>query len=268
MVLDHQSTYFHSFRDNFSLIVTPAQFFIDYPIKTIQSLKASVAAQRALIEENARLRAHQLLLESKLQRLLALERENLQLRDLLKSTPEVAGRVIVAQLLAVSLDPALHQVVVDKGKNDKIYNGQPVLDAYGIMGQVINVGPLTSQVLLITDSRSAIPVKSSRTGIRGIVVGLGDQDKLALINMLDTVDVKVGDVFVSSGLGLRFPVGYPVGVVAKVESSQGQQFTTISLKPSAHLNQSQQVLLAWPSRASLAQEVNQQLEQSLPQVKR
>lgn len=271
MVMDRHYLKFHTFRSKLTVLVLPLQMAVDFPIKKLNWLSTSVAAQQRLLEENARLRAHQLLLESKLQKLLELERENVQLRELLKSTPEVAGHVIVGQFLAVSLDPTSQQVVVDKGTRDNVYVGQPVLDAFGIIGQIVNVGPMTSQVLLITDSRSAVPVRNLRNGIRSIAVGVGQSDRLALINVPETTDVKKGDIFVSSGLGLRFPVGYPVGVVSKVQFNSSHRFTTIILTPSAHLNQSSQVLLAWPSRVSLYQAVNQQLgqpiSQTIPQVK-
>src|SRR5262249_30056895 len=138
--------------------------------------------------------------------------ENAQLRELLKSTPQVEGRVSVAQLLAVDLDPNLQQVIVDKGANQGIFIGQPVLDAFGVMGQVVHADPITSRVMLITDRKSAIPVQDARNSIRAIAMGMGGVGKLALINVPETSDIQVGDLFVCSGLDMRYPVGYPVGV--------------------------------------------------------
>ncbi len=264
MIFDHQSKRFHQFRETLSVVSMPIQYLVSTPIKTAHWLGTSITNQRNLIEDNARLRAHELLLESKLQKLLALERENAQLRELLKSTTEVAGKVRVAQLLAVDLDPSLQQVVLDKGKHDHVYVGQPVIDAYGVLGQVIDVGLFTSKILLITDTKSAVPVQDYRNGVRAIAIGLGSSGKLALINVPYTNDIKVGDLFVASGLGLRFPVGYPVGVVSSINLVPGRRFATIKLLPSAHLDQTQQVLLAWPSKASLLKAVHAQLQQTLP----
>lgn len=259
MIFDQKSVFFQQIRADLSVVVLPVQYLVNAPIKTVHWVATSVTTQQQLLADNARLRAHELLLESRLQKLLALERENAQLRELLKSTPQVGGHVIVAQLLAVDLDPNLQQVIVDKGSKQGIYIGQPVLDAFGVMGQVVHADPLTSRVMLISDRKSAVPVQDNRNGIRAIAMGMGSLGKLSLINVPDTSDIRVGDLFVCSGLDMRFPVGYPVGVVKEILHSPTQRFATITLLPSAHLNQSQQVLMSWPNKASLAQAVKREL---------
>ena len=260
MVLDQKAIFFKKVRSDLSVVVLPIQYFVDVPIKTVRWIVSSVTSQQQLLADNARLRAHELLLQSKLQKLLQLERENVQLRELLKSTTHVGGRVIVAQLLAVDLDPNLRQVIVDKGKHYDVYIGQPVLDAYGVIGQVVHIGPLTSRVMLVTDPKSAVPVQDYRNGVRAIAMGQSDSSKLALINVPDTSDIQKGDLFVTSGLGLRFPVGYPVGVVSELTHTPGKRFATVVLSPSAHVNQTQQMLLAWPNKASLIEVVQKQLK--------
>ncbi len=260
IVLDQKAIFFQKIRADLALTVLPLQYLVSVPIKTIHWIAINVTTQEQLVADNARLRAHELLLESKLQKLLALERENAQLRALLKSTAHVGGaRVVVAQLLAVNLDPNLQQIIVDKGMRNHIYVGQPVLDAYGVVGQVIHTGLLTSKVMLISDPKSAVPVQDYRNGIRAIALGMGSSGKLLLINVPDTSDIQKGDLFVSSGLGLRYPVGYPVGVVSELERDPTKRFATITLQPSAHLDQSQQVLMTWPNKASLSQDVHQEL---------
>ncbi|AML48636.1 rod shape-determining protein MreC [Coxiella burnetii] len=260
IVLDQKALFFQKIRADLALVVLPLQYLVSVPIKTIHWIAINVTTQQELVADNARLRAHELLLESKLQKLLALERENAQLWTLLKSTAHVGGaRVAVAQLLAVNLDPNLQQIIVDKGMRNHIYVGQPVLDAYGVVGQVIQAGLLTSKVMLISDPKSAVPVQDYRNGIRALALGMGSSGKLLLINVPDTSDIQKGDLFVSSGLGLRYPVGYPVGVVTELERDPTKRFATITLQPSAHLDQSQQVLMTWPNKASLAQDVHQEL---------
>lgn len=263
---DQRSAYFHHYRDKISVIILPLQILVDAPIHFVRTIVIGSLEQKHFIQENAHLRAQQLLLESRLQRLLALEQENTQLHELLQSTPQIAGKVVVAQLLAVALDPALQQVIVDKGARAHIYVGQPVLDAYGVLGQVINIGVLTSKVLLLTDSHSAIPVQDYRNGVRAIALGMGSIDKLSVINVPDTADIRKGDLFVTSGLGMRFPVGYPVGVVSQFNYASGDRFVKIMLTPTSHLDQSQQVLLVWPDKAELSDEVKQLLDQPLPTV--
>lgn|SRR3990167_5107260 len=260
MMLTQKTFFFQKLRSDLSLAVIPIQYLVNAPIKTIHWVIDSITTQQELLTDNARLRAHELLLESKLQKMLTLERENAQLHELLKSTSRVSGPVVVAELLAVNLDPSVQQVIVDKGRHDRVYLNQPVLDAYGVMGQVIDVGPLTSKVMLITDTKSAVPVQDYRNGLRAIAVGLGSSDHLALINVPDSSDIQLGDWFVSSGLGLYFPVGYPVGVVSTLAHTPGHRFATILLRPAAHLDQTQQVLLAWPSQADLMKTVQEQLK--------
>jgi rod shape-determining protein MreC len=259
MILDQKAVFFQKVRADLSMIVLPIQYLVNTPIKTVHWAATSIATQQQLLSDNAQLRAHELLLESRLQRLLALERENAQLRELLKSSPQVGGHVIVAQLLAVDLDPNLQQIIVDKGADKGIYIGQPVLDAYGVIGQVVHADSLTSRIMLISDRKSAVPVQDYRNGIRAIAMGMGSLGKLSLINVPDTSDIQIGDLFVCSGLDMRFPVGYPVGIVKEIIHSSIQRFATIVLQPSAHLNQSQQLLMSWPNKAALAQAVKQEL---------
>ncbi len=265
MIMDQQVATFRKIHSDLSLLVLPIQYLVNWPIKTIHWAATSVTTQQDLLGDNARLRAHELLLEAKMQKLLALERENAQLRELLQSSSHIGGQVKVAQLLAVSLNPSLQEIVVDQGGNHKIYSGQPVLDAYGVVGQVVQVGPLTSKVMLITNPKCAVPVQNYRNGIRAIAIGTGTMAKLELINVLDTADIKVGDLFVSSGLAMRYPVGYPVGRVLEVQHQPGRRFATVYLEPSAHLDQSQQLLMVWPEKADLANSVQQQLKTPLPE---
>jgi rod shape-determining protein MreC len=264
MILDQKAHFFKPIHTRLSVIVLPIQYLINTPINFVHRITDNVTRHQELLDDNARLRAHQFLLQAKLQKLLTLEKENQQLRTLLQSAPHVDGRFIVGQLLAVSLDPLLQQIVVDKGMRDKVYIGQPVLDAYGVMGQVIHVGLFTSKVLLIVDPKSAIPVEDNRNGTRAIAIGMGSSGKLTLINLPATSDVQKGDLFVSSGLGLRYPVGYPVAVVSEVQQDRRKNSVAIVLDPSAHINQSRQIILVWPNQASLTQAAREELKAKTP----
>lgn len=250
MVLDHRQHYLSPVRNVLTAVVAPVQYAISMPVKFINNLNADLSGRQKLLAENSALRAQQLLLQAQLQKLLALENENTQLRALLASAAHTRNqRVVVAQLLAVDTDPLISEVVLDKGQRDGIYVGQPVLDAFGIIGQVIQIGPLTSRVLLITDLRSAVPVQDTRSGVRGLVVGAGKLSDLSLTDIPNTVDVRVGDVLVTSGLGGRYPAGYPVGIIKAVRHNPSEQFTQIAVQSKAHLNRSQQVLLIWPPKS-------------------
>jgi rod shape-determining protein MreC len=249
--MDHRFNYFGRLRSVLSLVVSPMQYSVDRPVELIRWVDTSFTTQQNLLIENAQLRARQLLLYAKLQKVLALERENQQLRALLQSSTAIHDKVTVAQLLAVDLAPYTQQIIIDKGERDGVYVGQPVLDAYGVMGQVIAVSPVNSRVLLITDPRSGLPVQNHRNGNRAIANGLGFDGALELINVPITTDFKKGDFLITSGLGGNYPPGYPVGIVSSVKLPQGERFASISVKPAAHVNQSRQVLLVWPKKNKL-----------------
>lgn len=244
IILDTHGNYVTRVRSTLAYVVTPLQNIVDKPTQWLSHMQSKIASRAALTQENANLRAQQLLLRARLQKSLALERENRQLRALLNSSTELNKEQLqVAQLLAVNIDRFQQHMILNQGQSAAVHIGQAVLDPYGVLGQVERVLPETSQVLLLTDRRSAIPVEITRNGIRAIAVGLGALQQLSLVNLPKTIDIRVGDVIVTSGLGRRYPAGYPVGVVQEVVRDPGQAFTQITVTPSAHLNRTRLVLL-------------------------
>lgn len=252
MILDTRVATVSRARAALSLTLVPLQYMVSEPIQLIDRIGDMISSHDTLVRDNLDLRAQQLLLKAQVQRLLAIESENNQLKALLRSSAQVQGKVLVAQLLSIDTDPFVHQVVLDKGYRDGLYIGQPVLDANGLMGQVIQIGPLTSRVLLINDPHSGVPVEVARNGLRSIAMGDSYSGKLRLSNMTQTSDVKEGDVLVTSGLGQHYPEGYPVGRVTSVIKDPGLQFATITVEANAHLDRARQVLLIWPSKAQAA----------------
>ena len=249
---------------NLTVIVLPVQLIVDAPIHWVHRIVSALSAQKTLLATNTHLKVQQLLLQIKLQKLLALERENTQLKSLLQSASRVSNRTELARLLAVSINPNVQQVIVNKGRKDHVYRGQPVLDAYGVLGQVVDVGWLVSKVLLVTDERFAIPVQNNRNGLRAIAAGLDDPAHyLTLLHLSRLTDIKVGDVFVTSGLGRHFPAGYPVGRVMSIDRSKKKPFITALLLPMAHLDQTQQVLLVWFNDSVLSKQVRLELNKPL-----
>lgn len=245
MVMERHLDNFASIRAALSLPVAPFQYLISWPAQVIDDLKSVVVTHDNLVKENLRLKTDQLLLRSQLQRLLAIESENNYLKSLLQSSQQVKGKTLIAELLAVDSDPFINQAVLDKGTRHGVYVGQPVLDANGVMGQIMQVGPITSRVLLINDPHSGISVQNARNGMRAVAVGDSYSGKLKLMYVPKTADVKPGDIFITSGLGDHYPEGYPVGKAATVNNDPAHQFMDIYLQPSAHLDSSRQVLLVW-----------------------
>ena len=245
MVMDKRLEAFVSIRAALSLPLAPLQYIVSWPTNFIDNIKSIISTHDDLVSENLSLKAEQLLLRSQLQRLIAIETENDYLKALFQSSKQVKGKTLIAELLAVDFEPFVNQVVLNKGTRDGVYIGQPVLDATGIMGQVVSAGPITSRVLLINDPRSGIAVQDVRNGVRAVAVGDSYSGKLRLMYVPNTADIKVDDIFLSSGLGDRYPEGYPVGKVISVSKDPARQFAEVHVQPSAQLNSSRQVLLIW-----------------------
>ncbi len=251
MTLDHNQQTIRPLRTTLNWIITPFQYMVSWPIDAAHWAQQTWVNHHQLSRTNKQLREQLLQLQGQLQRQLSLEQENTTLRALLNSASYVHGDVLAAQLLAVNTAPFVNEIIINKGSQAHVALGQPVIDASGIMGQVIEVNQFTSRVLLIDDTRSAIPVQVQRNGIRAIADGRGTANQLTLLHIPETADIKVGDLLVTSGLGQRFPIGYPVATVTEVIHSHGETFATIIAKPRAQLNRSRYVLLVWPN-SSLA----------------
>ena len=198
-----------------------------------------------LLEENETLQARLLILERRALKYAALASENNELRQLMNSAEVLDDRVIVGEVVAVSPDPFSHEIVINKGSRDGVEVGQAILDANGLMGQVQQTSSFTSRVLLVSDSSHAVPVAVVRNGLRAVLLGIGNADALELVHVPDTADIREGDLLVSSGLGGRFPKGYPVAEVANIIKEPGEPFVQIQARPMADLNRSRLVLVVF-----------------------
>ena len=246
MIVDHNQGHLKVIRSALSTLVYPLQYVVNLPVEAAVWISNSLVTRSNLLEENDRLKQEHLLLSSKLQRYEVLETENRRLRKLLESSFRLNDKVLIAELVAVELQSFRRQIVINKGQREGAYDGQPIVDASGIMGQIVHVGPFSSTVLLITDPNHALPVQVNRNGLRAIAVGTGQNDKLLLEHLPNNVDIRVGDLIISSGLGRRFPSGYPVGQIEKISRDLGETFAKVMIKPSAQLSQSREVLMVWP----------------------
>jgi len=242
-------------RSGLTTLVAPIQYVVNIPPRMMAWLDRTAVDYDVLLEENDALKGQSLVLQRKLQKMTALSAENIRLRELLNSVEKIDEDVTLAQVIGVDPDPFTHEMVVNKGSNEGVTVGQPLLDASGIMGQVISVSRFSSRILLLTDSRHAIPVQINRNGVRAIAVGSGLSGDLALLHLPDTADIVEGDLLISSGLGGRFPFGYPVATVGHVAHDPGQPFATIKVQPNAQLTRSRQVLLL-NSRAQLNESIS------------
>ncbi|EKE67734.1 rod shape-determining protein MreC [Gallaecimonas xiamenensis] len=252
--LDRWQHRFDGVRFYLNSLVTPIQYLADAPTRALRWGSEELTTRSHLKEENARLKDQLLLLSERLQHLTFLEEENNQLRALLGSQARTASRKLVAEVMTVDSDPFSQQIMINRGRSDGVYEGQPVLDAQGLIGQVVNVGPSSARVLLISDATHAVPVRVARNGIRAIAAGTGQLDELSLNHVPHRSDIKVGDLLLSSGLGGRFPEGYPVAKVTSVFSDEGKPFARVLAEPVAQLDRVRYLLLIWPGQGQQHQE--------------
>jgi len=249
MTVDHRQHHLEAVRSALSVLLSPLEYILSVPIGAGNWLSEALTTRETLQKENASLRSQELLQNVRLQKMAALEAENARLRGLLDSSFKVGERVLVAELLEVDFDPFSQDIVINKGSQQGVVSGQPIVDAEGVMGQVVHVAPFTSTAMLITDPSHAIPVVDNRNGLRAIAMGTGSSDRLDIPNLPLNADIKEGDLLVTSGLGGRFPPGYPVATVEKIERNPGDPFAEVSARPTARLEQSREVLLVWTTPA-------------------
>lgn len=235
-------------REKFAQLATPFYQITDVPSRVNDWRKDTFVSEVDLKLENEALRTELLIHQRKLQQLASLAAENVRLRQLLNASQMLQDTVLIAELIGVSPNPLSHKVVINRGTKDGAFKGQPVLDAFGLMGQLIDVGETSSTVLLISDSTHAIPVQVNRNGVRAIAEGTGDLNSLSLRHVSANTDIRAGDLLVSSGLGERFPVGYPVAEVLQVVRDPGKAFLTVIAKPMARLDRSRHLLLVFADR--------------------
>jgi rod shape-determining protein MreC len=243
MVLDHRGNYLESVRRAAGTLVEPVYRLASLPAQLARATRTAVVTQDELASENRALREQLLLAQARLNRLDALVAQNERLKNLLDAQKNLGLSVQLAHLINVDLDPSRHRIVLDVGANQGCTVGQPVIDAHGVMGQIVEVLPNTSIAMLLSDATHAIPVVVERTGLRTIAYGSGEIDRLQLPNIPISADVRVGDKLLTSGLGGRFPAGFPVGEIRKVSPDRSGMFTAAEAQPAAALDRSAEVLL-------------------------
>ena len=241
--LDLNSYKFREGKAYFNLVATPLQWLADLPVKMAGGVSDVVVSRATLIAENDLLRTEAILLEQKVLQNATLSSENRRLRTLLNARQKVEEEVQMAELIGVSSDPFQHEILINRGEQDGVAIGQPALDSGGIMGLVVDLAPVTSRVMLVTDSRSSVPVHVLRTGFRTLVLGSGSTNELKLDHIPNTEDIRIGDLLVSSGLGGVFPMGYPVAEITEFRQEPGRSFAVVRAKPTAALNKSRYLLL-------------------------
>ncbi|MEX2496182.1 MAG: rod shape-determining protein MreC [Woeseia sp.] len=245
LVVDHREHHLDNFRKAVGATVYPLRIVVDAPHSTWRWISENTASRNDLLLEMSRLNAERLLTHARLQRFTALESENARLRAMLEATSKVRDQVQVAEIMSVSSNPYRHNIIINKGSRDSVYNGQAMIDADGVVGQVIEAGLLSSQGVLISDPDHALPVEVNRNGLRTIAVGTGEFDRLDLPFLPNNADIREGDLLVTSGLGGAFPPGYPVAIIGSVTRIPEGPFAEVNARPAARLNQVREIMLIW-----------------------
>jgi rod shape-determining protein MreC len=252
LLLDARGHHLQRIRAGLTVLLTPVQMLAAVPTRVGGWAAEALRGDAEAAEELERLRSAQPILLARLEKYEALEAENAHLRSLLGTSALVADKAVAAELVEVATEPFRRTIVIAKGEKDGVYVGQPVIDAFGIRGQVSEVGLLHSKAILITDPGHAVPVQVNRNGLRAIAFGTGAPDSVSIRYLTASADIKEGDLLVSSGLGGTFPFGYPVAKVARIVNDPDESFLDIVATPVAQLGHNKEVLLIWPSKEVLA----------------
>lgn len=254
LIADQRSDYLDAVRKTLGAAVYPLRIAVDAPISLWRWVEETTASRNDLLMDLSRLQTERLITQARLQRYAALESENARLRAMLEAERRVRDRVQVAEIMSVSSNPFRHGLIIDKGTRDGAFEGQAMIDADGVVGQIIEAGLLSSQGVLISDPDHALPVQVNRSGLRTIAVGTGEYDRLDLPFLPNNADIQEGDLLVTSGLAGAFPPGYPVGTVDAVIRAPQNPFADVTARPAAALGQVREVMLIWPGAEESAPE--------------
>ncbi len=251
MIVDHRSQLLTPVRSAVSVVNLPFQALIGLPAAT-RDWFGAYYPDDSLYREYAALKAEKLALESRLQRYDALRAENERLANLLSLSRRSGEQALLAEIVETGLDPFTHRLAINRGVEAGIYIGQPVITTEGVLGQVSGLGFRRSVVTLITDPAHALPVQVQRNGLRTIVRGLGDTERVEVPFLSAQADVRSDDILETSGIGGGFPVGYKVARVREIVVDANRAFMSIDAAPFAGVERAREVLLLWVDRAAPA----------------
>jgi rod shape-determining protein MreC len=240
---DHKMASFETARGYLQSLVSPLQYLANTPNQLMTWASKNLTTRRQLLIENQQYRLNELNSNEEAMQLAILKQENDRLRSLLASPLRSEIEKMVAEVISVDSDPYSHQIVINRGAGDGVYEGQPVLDSLGIVGQILHVGQTSSRIILITDLSHAVPVRVQRNGLRLLASGSGQIDRLIHNFVPQSADIKVGDLLVTSGLGGKYPEGYPVAKVSFVSDDESREFVRVFSTPIAQIDRLRYLLL-------------------------
>jgi rod shape-determining protein MreC len=240
---DHKMARFDSVRGYLQSLVSPLQYIANTPKQVMNWTSTNIQTRQQLMADNQQYRLNELVFHEQAMQLDIIKQENARLRTLLASPLRSNIQKMVAEVISVDSDPYTHQVIINRGANDGVYEGQPVLDAQGVVGQILHVGQTSARVILISDISHAVPVRVKRNGLRILATGSGRIDRLTHNFVPHSADIQTGDLLVSSGLGGKYPEGYPVAIVSFVSQDESREFVSVYSRPIAQIDRLRYLLL-------------------------
>ncbi len=252
MATDLRTGALREFRVLAQTLVQPLHVLATAPLRFARGAREATAQRSGLVAENAELRQQLLFAQAKLDRLTIVQEQNNHLRSLLDARQKLGLKVQLAELIDVDLDPYRHRILINQGLRHGVFVGEAVIDAKGVVGQVLEVAAAQATVILLSDPGHAIPVRVQRTGLRVIAYGTGDPERIELPHVPFSADIKAGDLLVTSGIGGRFPPGLPVAIVYEVLSDDSATFAVAQAQPLAGFVSAGELLLVSDEMLELA----------------
>ncbi|MDP3662297.1 MAG: rod shape-determining protein MreC [Nitrosomonas sp.] len=246
IVGDTRFKYFPQLRQAIGVVIFPLQKIAYIPANIYDQVEEFIASFN-LLEENIKLRQIYLENREQLLKLASLEAENIHLRNLLGAVQHIETKTrtkaVLAKILYTPRDPFNHKIILNKGSQHHIQLGQAVIDDKGIVGQITQLYPWSSEVTLLTDRDHSVPVQVVRNSLRSVVSGTGKNDQLELRYLSVNTDIQRGDQLVTSGIGGVYPPGIPVATVLRIERDPTGDFAQIISTPVAGVDRNRQVLI-------------------------
>lgn len=245
MFLDQRGGWLERVRYALQAVAYPLQLAANSPSAAWHWIAEQFESREALQQENAAMRAQRRLVDLQLLRTAAVERENLELRQLRKALPPLISKSLVGEVISVESSTLRQRLVINRGSVNGVFKGQTVVSGGGVLGQTLRVGPWSSEVILVTDPENAIPVQVVRNGLRTIAVGSGESSLMTLPYLPIQSDIVAGDRLVTSGLGGVFPAGFPVAQILEVKRDGNSALAQVHAVPTAALDRDRVVMFVW-----------------------
>lgn len=196
-------------------VFSPVVDVLILPAKGVAQIYDYFKDMRLAYQENKMLKAENRYLRIVSEKARALEIENRLLAKLLNYTRPNEEELVTARVVAEEGDAFSHSLIAYTGPESSVRKNQIVITDRGVVGRVDKVGPLYSQILLITDINSRIPVMLEKSRVRAILAGDNNRKPKLEFTPIDSV-INVGDRIITSGVAGMFPAGLPIGVVSEV----------------------------------------------------